>query len=262
MLFDSHAHYDSRRFDADRDELLSAMRQNGVGRILNAGCDLPSSRASVELADRYDFIWAAVGSHPDDANHVDDRTLDEYRTLSAGKRVVAIGEIGLDYHYEDVPRAVQQEAFVRQLELARELNLPVIVHEREAHADAMEIVEAFPDVRGVFHCFSGSLEMARWLLHRGWYVGFTGVLTFKNAKRALEVAENVPLHRILLETDCPYMAPEPFRGRRSDSAMLEKTAGRLAELRGISVEEVARATFENASALFGLPPETENAVSR
>ena len=257
MLFDSHAHYDSHSFDADRDTLLSAMRDRGVGRIMNAGCDLPSSRAAAELADRYDFIWAAVGSHPDDADHVDSQTLEEYRALAARERVVAIGEIGLDYHYEDVPRGIQQEAFVRQLELARELNLPVIVHEREAHADAMEIVDAFPDVRGVFHCFSGSLEMARWLLHRGWYVGFTGVLTFKNAKRALEVAENVPLHRLLLETDCPYMAPEPYRGRRCDSTMLEKTAAKLAELRGVAVEEIARATWENASALFGLPREAE-----
>lgn len=260
MLFDSHAHYDSRSFNADRDELLSAMPEHGVGRILNAGCDLPSSRAAAELANRYDFIWAAVGSHPDDADHVDDRTLDEYRRLAARERVVAVGEIGLDYHYEDVPRAIQQEAFVRQLELARELKLPVIVHEREAHADAMEIVDAFPDVRGVFHCFSGSLEMARWLLHRGWYLGFTGVLTFKNAKRALEVAENVPLHRLLLETDCPYMAPEPYRGRRCDSTMLGKTAARLAELRGITVEAVARATWESASELFGLPVETRRAA--
>lgn len=260
MLFDSHAHYDSRSFNADRDELLSAMPEHGVGRILNAGCDLPSSRAAAELANRYDFIWAAVGSHPDDADHVDDRMLDEYRMLAARERVVAVGEIGLDYHYEDVPRAIQQEAFVRQLELARELKLPVIVHEREAHADAMEIVDAFPDVRGVFHCFSGSLEMARWLLHRGWYLGFTGVLTFKNAKRALEVAENVPLHRLLLETDCPYMAPEPYRGRRCDSTMLEKTAARLAELRGITVDEVARATWESASELFGLPAEARRAA--
>lgn len=255
MLFDSHAHYDSHRFDGDRDELLLTMRENGVGRILNAGCDLPSSLAAVKLAEKYDFIWAAVGSHPDDADHVDDETLAQYRTLAAGKRVVAIGEIGLDYHYEDVPRGIQQEAFIRQLELAREAGLPVIVHEREAHADALEIVDAFPDVRGVFHCFSGSLEMARLLLQRGWYVGFTGVLTFKNAKRALETAENVPLNRLLLETDCPYMAPEPYRGKRCDSTMLKKTAEKLAELRGISVEEIERAAWENASELFGLPPE-------
>lgn len=255
MLFDSHAHYDSRSFDADRSELLAGMKDHGVGRIINAGCDLRSSIASVELAEKYDFIWAAVGTHPDDADHLDDKTLSEYRALAARDRVAAIGEIGLDYHYEDVPRTIQQEAFVRQLELARDLRMPVIVHEREAHADAMEIVDAFPEVRGVFHCFSGSLEMARWLLHRGWYVGFTGVLTFKNARRALEVAENVPLHRLLLETDCPYMAPEPFRGHRCDSTMLEKTAGRLAALRGVTVEEVARATWENASALFGLPAE-------
>lgn len=255
MLFDSHAHYDSHSFDRDRDELLASMRERGVGRILNAGCDLASSLAAVELAKRYDFIWAAVGTHPDDADRLDGRTLDQYRALAAGERVAAIGEIGLDYHYEDVPRAKQQEAFVRQLELAGELGLPVIVHEREAHGDAMEIVDAFPGVRGVFHCFSGSLEMARWLLRRGWYVGFTGVLTFKNAKRALEVAENVPLNRILLETDCPYMAPEPHRGRRCDSTMLERTAAKLAELRGITVEEAARATWKNASELFGLPVE-------
>ncbi len=255
MLFDSHAHYDDHRFDRDRDELLSQMRQCGVGRILNAGCDLASSRASVELAKRYDFLWAAVGSHPDDAGHVDDGTLDAYRTLAAEERVVAIGEIGLDYHYEDVPRAVQQEAFARQLALAQELGLPVIVHEREAHADAMEIVDAYPDVRGVFHCFSGALEMARWLLHRGWYLGFTGVLTFKNARKALEVAENVPLHRILLETDCPYMAPEPYRGKRCDSTMLAQTATRLAALRGITPEEAAQTTWDNASTLFNLPKE-------
>lgn len=255
LFFDSHAHYDSSRFDGDRDSLLAAMPDHGVGRVLNAGCDLASSRAAAALAHRYDFIWAAAGSHPDDADHVDGARLAAYRELAGDARVAAIGEIGLDYHYEDVPRAVQKEAFARQLALARELDLPVIVHDREAHADALEIVDAYPGTRGVFHCFSGSLELARELLRRGWYVGFTGVLTFRNARRALEVAENVPLHRILLETDCPYMAPEPYRGRRCDSTMLGRTAARLAELRGLTVEAVARATWENASRLFRIPGE-------
>lgn len=255
LFFDTHAHYDSSAFDADRDALLASMRENGVGRILNAGCDLASSRAAAALAARCDFIWAAAGSHPDDAANVDDALLDEYRALAGQPRVVAIGEIGLDYHYEDVPRAVQKEAFDRQLALARELSLPVIVHQREAAADAMEIISAYPDVTGVFHCFSGSLELARELFRRGWYIGFTGVLTFKNARRALEVAENAPLNRLLLETDCPYMAPEPFRGRRCDSTMLPKTAEKLAQLRGLSLEETARATWENGSRLFRLPLE-------
>lgn len=253
MLFDTHAHYDSRRFDEDRDRLLASMAGCGVGRILNAGCDEASSRAAIGLAHRYDFIWAAVGSHPDDADRVDDALVETYRALAADERVVAIGEIGLDYHYEDVPRAIQQVAFRRQLALAAELDLPVIVHEREAHGDAMDILQDFPAVRGVFHCYSGSLEMARELVRRGWYVGFTGVLTFKNARKALEVAENVPLSRLLLETDCPYMAPEPYRGRRCDSTMMARTAEKLAELRGMTPEAVARATWENGCRLFGLP---------
>ena len=253
MLFDTHAHYDSHRFDADRHELLASMADHGVGRILNAGCDLASSRTAVDLAHRYGFVWAAVGAHPDDADHVDDASIAAYRELAADDRVVAIGEIGLDYHYEDVPREIQREAFIRQMELARELGLPAIVHDREAHGDALDIVRRFPEVRGVFHCYSGSLEMARELMRLGWYVGFTGVLTFKNARKALEVAENVPLHRLLLETDCPYMAPEPYRGRRCDSTMMVRTAERLAQLRGKSVEEISKITWENGCRLFGLP---------
>ncbi len=252
MLFDTHAHYDASRFDADRHALLASMPENGVGRILNAGCDLASSRAAVALAHQYNFVWAAVGSHPDDADHVDAAVLEEYRALAADPRAAAIGEIGLDYHYEDVPRTIQKAAFEAQLALAEELGLPVIVHEREAHGDAMEIIRRHPAVTGVFHCYSGSLEMARELVRMGWYVGFTGVLTFKNARKALEVAENVPLNRILLETDCPYMAPEPHRGRRCDSTMLVHTAQRLAELKGLPLADAARITWENGSRLFGL----------
>ena len=254
MLFDTHAHYDARRFDSDRHELLASMEQNGVGRILNAGCDLESSRMAIELAHQYDFIYAAVGSHPDDADHVDGALVDTYRELAKDKKVVAIGEIGLDYYYEDVPREQQKKAFRMQMELARELNLPVIVHERDAHGDGLEIVKDFPDVTGVFHCYSGSLEMARELVKLGWYVGFTGVLTFKNARKALEVAENVPLHRIVLETDCPYMAPEPYRGKRCDSTMLPRMAEKLAQLRDKAVEEIEQITWENGCRLFRLEP--------
>lgn len=254
MLFDTHAHYDATRFDSDRHQLLATMQEKGVGRILNAGCDLPSSRAAIELAHQYDFIYAAVGSHPDDADHVDEALIDTYRQLAKEKKVVAIGEIGLDYYYEDVPRQQQKNAFRMQMELARALNLPVIVHERDAHGDGLEIVKEFPDVTGVFHCYSGSLEMARELVKLGWYVGFTGVLTFKNARKALEVAENVPLHRIVLETDCPYMAPEPFRGKRCDSTMLPRMAEKLAQLRDRSVVEIEQITWENGCRLFRLDP--------
>lgn len=254
MLFDTHAHYDARRFDEDRHVLLASMKQNGVGRILNAGCDLESSRSAIQLARQYDFVYAAVGSHPDDADHVDEALVDTYRELAKDEKVVAIGEIGLDYYYEDVPREQQKKAFRMQMELARELDLPVIVHERDAHGDGLEIVKEFPDVTGVFHCYSGSLELARELVKLGWYVGFTGVLTFKNARKALEVAENVPLHRIVLETDCPYMAPEPYRGKRCDSTMLPRMAEKLAALRDKTVEEIEQITWENGCRLFRLNP--------
>ncbi len=250
MYFDSHAHLDDVRFDGEREEILDSLKDNGVGLVLNVGCDLASSERSVALAERYAFVYAAVGSHPDDADHVDGALLDRYRTLAAHPKVRAIGEIGLDYHYEDVPRAQQIIAFEQQLELAEALKMPVIVHEREAHGDAMDIVRRHPEVRGVFHCFSGSKEMALWLAERGWYIGFTGVLTFKNARRAVEAAQALPLDRILIETDCPYMAPEPYRGRRNDSRYVPLVAKKLAELRGLTPEEAGRQTTENACRLF------------
>lgn len=252
MYFDSHAHLDDRRFDDDREIIINDLKNHGVGLIMNIGCDLPSSERSVALAEAYDFIYAAVGSHPDDADHVDGTLIDRYRTLAQNPKVRAIGEIGLDYHYEDVPRAQQIIAFEQQLELAEALKKPVIVHEREAHADAMDIVTRHPDVRGVFHCFSGSAEMALWLVERGWYVGFTGVVTFKNARRALEAVEALPLDRILIETDCPYMAPEPYRGRRNDSRFVPLVAAKIAEIKGISAEEAGRITTDNACRLFGI----------
>lgn len=252
MFFDSHAHLDDRRFDEDREIIIDDLKNHGVGLIMNIGCDLPSSERSVELADRYDFIYAAVGSHPDDADHVDGALLDRYRALAENPKVRAIGEIGLDYHYEDVPRAQQIIAFEQQLELAEALKKPVIVHEREAHGDAMEIIGRHPEARGVFHCFSGSAEMALWLVERGWYIGFTGVVTFKNARRALEAVQALPIERILIETDCPYMAPEPYRGRRNDSRYVPLVAAKIAELKGISPEEAGEITTENAKRLFGI----------
>ena len=250
MLFDTHAHMDDSAFDADREALLAALPEKGIGLLMNPGCSLASSRNAVALAESFDYIYAAVGSHPDAAREVCPEVIAEYRTLCKLPRVKAIGEIGLDYHYEDVPRDIQQSAFRSQMALAAELDLPVIVHEREAHEDGMRIVEEFPGVTGVFHCYSGSLDMAKWLIARGWYIGFTGVLTFKNARKALEVAGNIPLDRIVLETDCPYMSPEPFRGKRNDPGKLYRMAERLAELRGMTVEEVQERTFENGRRLY------------
>lgn len=252
MYFDSHAHLDDRRFDDDRDEIFADLANHDVGLVMNIGCDLSSSLRSVALAKKYPFVYAAVGSHPDDADHVDAATLAMYESLCREEKVRAIGEIGLDYHYEDVPREIQRQAFRLQLELARKLNMPVIVHEREAHADAMELVREFSDVRGVFHCYSGALEQAKELVRRGWYIGFTGVLTFKNARKAVEVAEWLPLDRILIETDCPYMAPEPHRGRRNDSRYVPLVGKKLAEIKNLPEQQVAEATTENAKRLFGI----------
>ena len=250
MYFDSHAHLNDRRFDGDRAEVLQKMAENKVAGMMNVGCCLQSSRDCIALAKQYPGVWASVGSHPDHADEVCEEILDDYRALSRHEKVKAIGEIGLDYHYEDIPREIQKKAFRLQLELARELDLPVIVHEREAHGDALDILADFPEVTGVFHCYSGSWEMAQILLKKGWYLGFTGVITFKNARKAVEVVENAPLHRLLIETDCPYMAPEPFRGRRCDPSLVPLMAKRMAEIKGKDPEEVAAVTTANAMKLF------------
>ena len=251
MLFDTHAHMDDRAFDADREELIRSLPVQGVGLVMNPGCSLASSRNVDALSRQYDFLYAAVGSHPDAADEVDEAVLEEYRALCKhNPKIKAIGEIGLDYHYEDIPRETQLKSFRAQMALAAELDLPVIVHEREAHADGMAVVDEFPTVKGVFHCYSGSAEMAAELVKRGWYIGFTGVLTFKNARKALEVAASIPLDRLVLETDCPYMAPEPFRGKRNHPGYLYRMAERLAELRGLSVEEIHRITTENGKKLY------------
>lgn len=251
MIFDTHAHLDDRAFDDDRQDLIAALPAQGVGLVMNPGCSLASSRNADALSREYAHVYAAVGSHPDAADEVDDEVLEEYRKLcKLNPKIKAIGEIGLDYHYEDIPRDIQLKAFRAQMALAQELDLPVIVHEREAHADGMAVVDEFPRVKGVFHCYSGSLEMAQELVKRGWYIGFTGVLTFKNARKAVEVAANIPLERLVLETDCPYMAPEPFRGKRNDPSKLYRMAEKLAQIRGMSVEDIRRITTENGKRLY------------
>ena len=220
MLFDTHAHMDDAAFDTDREALLADLPNQQIALLMNPGCSLASSRNASILAGKYDYIYAAIG------------------------------EIGLDYHYEDIPREIQLQAFRAQMALARELNLPAIVHEREAHEDGMKVVEEFPEVTGVFHCYSGSAEMAKILVSKGWYIGFTGVLTFKNARKAIEVASQIPLERIVLETDCPYMSPEPFRGKRNDPGKLYRMAEKLAQIRGLSVEEIHTITTENGKRLY------------
>ena len=250
MLFDSHAHLNDEAFDQDRAELLETFKDAGVGLVMNAGCSLESSREGIALAEAYPWIYCSVGTHPDTADEVNEEVLEVYRQMCKHPKVKAIGEIGLDYYYETIHRDAQMRAFRIQMQLAEELDMPVIVHERDAHDDGMSIVKEFPNVKGVFHCYSGSAEMARQLVNMGCYIGFTGVLTFKNARKAVETAASIPLERILLETDCPYMAPEPYRGKRNHPGYLPRMAEKLAQIRGIPVEDVIRVTTENAKRLY------------
>ncbi len=250
MIFDSHAHYNDKRFDDDRDALLSQMLQKDVCGIVNCGTDLASSRYSLALAEQYDGVYAAVGFHPEDLEHVD-RDYDECVKLLAHDKVVAVGEIGLDYYWDAFPRPVQQEWFVRQMQLAKERNLPVIVHDRDAHEDTLTLLKK-ERPQGVLHAFSGSAEMAKEVLNLGMYIGLGGVVTFHNARKTVEVAQMIPLDRLLLETDAPYMAPVPFRGRRNDSTYIRFVAARIAELRGMDTEEILDITTENAKRLFGI----------
>lgn len=253
MLFDTHAHYDDERFDGDRDALLASMPERGVELIVNPGCTVKTSRTAVELAARFAHVYAAVGIHPENCHDFTPAQIDDLRALAARPKVVAIGEIGLDYYWEqNPPREFQQEVFRDQLALARELGLPVIVHDRDAHADCLAIVKEFPQVRGVFHCFSGSVEIAQELIKRGWYLGFDGPLTYKNAKKTVEVAKIVPLDRVLLETDSPYMAPVPVRGTRNDSRNVSHIAAKFAEIRGMSTDEIIALTNENGRRFFGI----------
>ncbi len=253
MLFDSHAHLDDKRFNDDRDEVVSRAASGGLAGILNAGADMFSSARAVELAAKHDIVWAAVGIHPHDAK---DAREDDYARLAAWcalPKVVAVGEIGLDYHYDFSPREVQRAVFVRQLALARETNKPVIIHDREAHADVLATVKLEgKGLTGVFHCFSGSVEMAREVLKMGFYVSVAGPVTFANARKLHEVVKAVPLERLLVETDCPYLTPEPLRGRRNEPANVRYVAEKVAGLLGMEPATLAKATTENTKRLFGI----------
>lgn len=254
MLFDTHAHYYDKAFDPDRDALLSALPERGVELVVCPGCDLESSRASVALAERYDYLYAAAGYHPENLEGVALADLDALLPLLAHEKVKAVGEIGLDYYWVKTPeaRAFSRDMFDAQLSLAEELNLPAIVHDRDAHKDCLDMVRAHPKARGVFHCCAVSLEDAKVLLDRGWMLSFTGNITFHNAKRGPEVVRWMPLDRLMLETDAPYMAPEPHRGQRCDSTLIPCTAAKVAQLKGSSTEEILRITLENGRRFFNL----------
>ena len=253
MYFDTHAHYDDARFDTDREALLDAMPEQGVTRILNPGCTVESSRAALALARRFPHVWAAVGLHPEECHGCGEAELAEIRALCTEEKVVAVGEIGLDYYWPENPsKELQQHIFRRQLELALDLDLPVIIHDREAHGDCLAIVSDYPGLRGVFHCYSGSPEMAESLLRRGWYLGFDGPITYKNAKKALAVLEITPVDRILLETNAPYLPPVPHRGERNDSRLLPHIAAAAAAVKGLTPEALALAAAENGKRLFGM----------
>ena len=255
LIFDSHAHYDDEAFDQDRGEILRNLPAPGICRIVNVGADLQGCRDAVALAAAYPYIYAGVGIHPECVNDTPDEALNEVETLLDAPKVVAVGEIGLDYHFEDnAPREVQREWFAKQLALANRRGFPVIVHDRDAHGDTMELLCKYRP-KGVVHCFSGSVEMMREVVRLGMYIGLGGAVTFKNARVPVEVAAAVPLDHLLLETDAPYMAPVPYRGKRCDSSMIAKTAERIAEIRQMPVEELLKATQQNASRLFGIPLE-------
>lgn len=252
-IFDTHAHYDADQFASDREAVLTALPAAGVGLVVDPGCDVASSREAAALAERFDHVYAAAGIHPEDCAGCTDADFDAIRELCRREKVVAVGEIGLDYYWkENPPRDFQEQVFRRQIELALELDLPVIIHDREAHGDSLRIVLDYPGLRGVFHCFSGSPEMAQELLKRGWYLGFDGPITYKSAKRAPEVAAITPMDRIVIETDAPYMAPVPFRGKRNDSRLLPYVVEKLAEWKSVTPEEMTDITWQNGKRLFGL----------
>ena len=251
MIFESHAHYDSEQFNEDRDKLLKSMPENGIGTIINSGADWDSVTEVVELAQKYPHVYAAVGLHPDEVGALNEERFEYVRSQCQKEKVVAVGEIGLDYYWDNESHDVQKKWFIRQLELARELDLPVIIHSRDAAADTLEIMkEHAQGLRGVIHCFSYSKELAREYIKMGFHIGVGGVVTFKNGKKLKEIVEEIPLDRILLETDCPYLAPGPFRGKRNSSLYIPYIAEEIANLKGITYDEVVAQTEQNGKKLF------------
>lgn len=248
-IFDTHAHYDDTAFNEDRDALLSAMPENGVYYIINQGTDITTSHFSISLAEKYSHVYAAVGIHPQDVDKLEG--IDEIRKLAKHKKVVAIGEIGLDYYHNDTNKELQLRYFKNQLELANDLNLPVVIHDREAHKDTLDTLKSITlNSSGVIHCFSGSVEMAKELIKLGFYLGFDGPVTFKNARNTIEVLNYIPLDKILIETDAPYLTPEPFRGKRNNSMYLVHVINKIAEIKEIEPGKMAEITMQNAKKLF------------
>lgn len=256
MIFETHAHYDDESFDEDREQLLCSLPEQGIGRVINVGASIETTKTTLALAAKYDFIYAAVGVHPSDIDGLNEETYAWLKQQAALPKTVAIGEIGLDYYWDKEPEVqkAQRYWFKRQLELARETKLPVIIHSRDAAADTMEVMRDAhaEEIPGVIHCYSYSKEMAQEFIRMGYYIGVGGVVTFKNAKKLKETVESIPLERILLETDCPYMAPEPYRGTRNDSSNIPYVIAKIAELKGITAEEVEHVTGQNARKLFSL----------
>ena len=257
-LFDTHAHCDDARIEAEypggTDGYIKYQLENGVSNIVNIGTNLDNSRVSLELSDKFPQVYASCGIHPYDVRFYDDAedTLSKLEVLLTHKKAVALGEIGLDYHYEDVDRDKQALFFEKQMEMAERLNIPVIIHDRDAHGDCMDVVRRHPKVRGIFHSFSGSADMAEELVRLGWYISFSGPITYKNAKKPKEACAKLPLDRILIETDAPYLPPTPYRGQMNHPCYVIKTAEEIANIKGISLDEVAEITYKNAKMAYGI----------
>lgn len=252
MYFDTHTHLDDEKFDQDRELVIENLKKEGVSLAVNVGADLMSSKNSIALSEQYDFIYAAVGVHPNEVGEMQDKDLETLAKMAEHEKVVAIGEIGLDYHYDEPERDVQKVWFEKQLQLAQALDMPFIIHDRDAHQDTMEMIKKVGYFNGVMHCFSGSCEMAKIMLDLGFYISIAGQVTFKNAPKVREVAKMIPIDRLLIETDSPYLTPEPHRGERNNSANVRFTCVKIAELKGISAEELAKMTLENGKKFYGI----------
>ncbi|MGN0165817.1 MAG: TatD family hydrolase [Lachnospiraceae bacterium] len=260
-IFDTHAHYDDESFNEDREELLEQIKVAGVQKVVNIGCNMKSSRETVALIQNREGFYGSVGIHPSDAEEYCEAAVQELETLAENRRIVAIGEIGLDYYWNDFPKEVQKEAFLGQLELARKLDMPVVIHSREAAADTFQIMKEHAEklrdegkeVKGVIHCYSGSYEMAEEYIKLGYYLGIGGVITYKNARKLVEVVEAVPLEWLVTETDCPYLTPVPNRGKRNDSSNISYVIEKISEIKGINIEQASAQLWENAHRLYGLP---------
>lgn len=252
MIFDTHTHYDDRKFEEDRDKLLSSLKESNITKIVNVGADIETTKQTLALAAAYDFIYAAVGVHPSDVDCLNEENYAWLKRQTSCKKVVAVGEIGLDYYWEKDPQKQQQQKywFQRQLSLAKETNLPVVIHSRDAAEDTLNILKEQPDISGVIHCFSYSKELALEYVKMGYYIGVGGVITFKNARKLKEAVEAIPLERIVIETDCPYLAPEPYRGKRNESIYLPYVLNEIARIKHMTPAEIEDVTFHNAEKLY------------